>query len=263
MCSNKSDLIIFINGSGMNSVLGVKEGGKWKSVEFPYFITKTYKDTYDIAIPEKLNFTLGENCVRNIEKLKNYTVEGLVTAYTQTIDGYLDVKNYNNVILFGISEGGLLLPKIYNNLQNKTKIEKIIIWGAGGYSQYDCFRIVANSAVPMPEEYRAECSKIFQVSKAVEKDPYSMNKLYLGWPYNRWSSFFDYQPIKEYDLINIPILFVQGLYDYSSPVESVKYIQDIYSNKQYKYMFYKMGHVPDDDDEIKKILFDINSWIKG
>lgn len=36
--SDKADLLVFINGSGMNSVLGEKKGNIWTSVEFPYFI---------------------------------------------------------------------------------------------------------------------------------------------------------------------------------------------------------------------------------
>jgi len=262
LCSDKSDLMIFIDGSGMNSVLGVKDGDTWKSVEFSYFVINTYMNEYDIAIPEKLNFTLGENCVNNEQKLKNYTVDGLVTAYTQTIDGYLNTKKYNKIILFGVSEGGLLLPKIYNNLENKANITKLVVWGAGGYSQYDTFKILANSTVQMPKEYKAECSRIDEVDGDIKKNPYSMNKFYFGWPYNRWSSFFNYEPIKEYESINVPILFIQGLYDYSSPVESVKYIQEKYSDKHYKYLFYKMGHTPDTFNDIKKILSDISLWIK-
>lgn len=259
--SDKADLLIFINGSGMNSVLGEKKGDKWTYFEFPYFIIKVYRNLYDIAIPEKLDFSLGENYENDRLRLSNYTVDGLVTTYTQTINEYLNKNNYKSVILFGISEGGLLLPKIYNALNNKECINKMIIWGAGGYSQAECFRVLANSVTPMPLGYRTECAKIDQVVNEVYNDPYSMTKYYLGWPYNRWNSFFRYQPIKEYSSINIPILFVQGKYDYSNPIESVTIVQENYKNKQYKYMFYDMGHVPDNDKEIESILIDISTWI--
>jgi len=260
--SGKTDLLIFIDGSGMNSVLGIKNGISWESVEFPYFVVNNYRDAFDIAIPEKLDFAFGENCDRNPSKLSNYTVEGLVDGYAQTIDEYLDMNSYNSVTLFGISEGGLLLPKIYNQLRNRTCIRKLVVWGAGGYSQADCFRILATSAIPIPREYRKECSKIDIAIEDIKTDPHSMTKYYLGWPYNRWSSFFSYEPINEYESIDAPVLFVQGLDDYSNPAESVRYVKDTYSNKPYKYLYYKMGHVPDSDQEIKKILLDIGLWIR-
>jgi esterase/lipase len=259
--SDNTDLLIFVNGSGMNSVLGEKKGNKWTSLEFPYFIFKVYKNLYDIAIPEKLDFSLGENFENDPIRLSNYTVDGLVTAYTQTIDEYLSKKEYNNVILFGISEGGFLLPKIYNALNNKGYIKKMIIWGAGGYSQAECFRILASSVISMPKGYRNECAKIDQIIDDVSSDPYSMTKYYLGWPYKRWNSFFGYQPIKEYSSINIPILFVQGKYDYSNPIESVTFIQENFKNKEYKYMYYDMGHIPDNEIEIEAILIDVSKWI--
>ncbi len=113
----------------------------------------------------------------------------------------------------------------------------------------------------MPTGYRNECAKIDTIIDEVSSDPYSITKYYLGWPYNRWNSFFSYQPFNEFNTINIPILFVQGKYDYSSPIESVVFIQDNYANKQYKYMYYNMGHIPDNDKGIESILNDISIWI--
>ncbi len=98
--SNKEYLLIFLNGSGMNSVLGERKGGIWRSVEFSYFICKYYGYYYDIAIPKKPDFSLGKNYEEDANKLSNYTVDGLVTSYTNTINDLLRNGKYKKTLFF-------------------------------------------------------------------------------------------------------------------------------------------------------------------
>ncbi|MBN2223045.1 MAG: hypothetical protein JW765_00065 [Deltaproteobacteria bacterium] len=260
--SDHPTLLIFIEGSGMNSVLGLKNGVLWDSVGFAYYVYNHYRGDFDIAIPEKLDYSFGEDYQNDLERMPRYTVDGLVSSYAAALDDFLSSKNYDTVILFGISEGGLLLPRILNNLRYKGSVTKMVVWGAGGYSQEECFRILGGSAIPMPQGYREECLKIDTVLEEVAKDPYSLTKGYLGWPYNRWSSFFPYQPIQEYKAINVPVLFVQGKRDYSSPVESVQFLQVYRGDRQYSAKYYDMGHIPEEDTETIRILDEIAAWIR-
>lgn len=255
-------LLVFIEGSGMNSVLGIKNGVLWDSVGFAYFVYNHYRGEYDIAIPEKLDYSFGEDYQDDLERMPRYTVDGLVSSYAAAIDEYLSSKSYDSVILFGISEGGLLLPRILNALRRKDSVTKMVVWGAGGYGQAECFRILGGSAIPMPQGYREECLKIDLAIDEVAQDPSSLTKRYLGWPFNRWSSFFAYQPILEYDAVNLPVLFVQGTRDYNSPVESVQFLQEYRGDRQYSAKYYDMGHIPERDSEIKRILDDISAWIR-
>jgi esterase/lipase len=262
--NNKYKALIYIDGSGLNSVLGVKNTDKWTSVNFSYFIANNLNSDFTLVIPEKLNFKKGIDYTNNSEVLLKYTVENLVESYSSKIDYYIENnKNVNEIYLLGISEGGLLVPKILNTIKNKSKIKKMVIWGAGGYSQKECFKILAKSAIQMPETYRNECKKISEVEKDIEQNPKAIDKYYLGWPYSRWSSFFKYQPIDEYVGIDIPVLFIQGLKDYNSPFESVKYIEEEYRNKNYEYAYYRdMGHIPEKKEDIARIIQSIYSWIK-
>jgi len=260
--NHKDKALIYIDGSGLNSVLGVKNSDKWTSVQFSYFLANNLNRDFTLVIPEKLSFKKGVDYKNNEEALRKYTVEDLVESYSRKIDYYIDNSNIREIYFLGISEGGLLAPKILNTIKNKSRIKKMIIWGAGGYSQEECFEVLASSSIQMPVTYRNECKKVSEIEKEIYLNPTAIDKYYLGWPYSRWNSFFKYRPIGEYAEISIPVLFIQGLKDFNSPFESVKFVEEEYSNKNYEYVYYSdMGHIPEEKGEIAKIIQSIYSWI--
>jgi hypothetical protein len=263
--NNSNDLLIYIEGSGKTSVLGIKKDDRWISVYFGYFVTRYFSNTYTVLIPEKLNIEFGEDHTIDPIFLKNYTVEKLVKSYCNSIDGYLEKHpEYENVYFLAGSEGGLLFPKIYTDLINKEKIRKAIITGAGGLDQYECFKILAQSKIPMPKEYKEECRNVEKEFIEITNDPESITKKYFGWPYSRWNSFFKYKPFDYYKNIQIPILFYQGKLDWNSPVESVEYIQKNISNKLFEYRYIEsMGHTFETgEDQMKNLVNEFTTWLK-
>ncbi|MFW6363161.1 MAG: alpha/beta hydrolase [Spirochaeta sp.] len=254
-------LLVFISGSGMHSVLGIKDGPVWTSIGFSYFIAHSFESQFDLALPEKIGYKRGKDYAQRPDLYSAYTVEALIDSYVDTIDGYLERHPYESVILFGLSEGGLLAPRIYNEMKHRSRVSKLVVWGAGGFSQAESFRVLSRSPIPMPDAYRRECARIDEVVEAVEQDPQSTRAWYLGWPFVRWNSFFAYTPADEYHSITIPVLFVQGRNDFSSPVESVYHIRDTVGSNTYTYWFREMGHIPEDDKEIEQLLNDIAVWI--
>nr|HPO50450.1 alpha/beta hydrolase [Spirochaetota bacterium] len=91
----------------------------------------------------------------------------------------------------------------------------------------------------------------------------STDKFYFGWSYKRWNSFFDYKPIDYLSKIDIPILFIQGKKDFSSPVESVEFVQNNINKNNFSYKYYEnMGHLPESDKGINEIMEYINNWEK-
>lgn len=262
--ANSKDLLIYLEGSGTASVLGEKQNGKWISVNFGYFISKYFGPTYRIAIPEKLFIGIGENHSTDSAFLKKYTVDNLVKSYCKSIDAYLAKHSeYENVYIIGASEGGLLLPKVYAELNQRERIKKAIVIGAGGLDQYECFRILAKSSIEMPEKYRNECKKVDEIVNEINTDPESIEKQYMGWPYLRWNSFFKYRPYEYYSAIKIPVLFYQGRLDWSSPIESVEYLQKNILNTNFEYRYIDtMGHIPAfDDEEMKQFIKELNDWL--
>nr|HPO50453.1 hypothetical protein [Spirochaetota bacterium] len=144
---NSCKLIIYIEGSGLNSVLGERKNGIWRSFQFSYYVYNFFKDKCNIIIPEKLKMRVGENYESDKETVSLYTVENMFESYRKSVDFYLDEHDFSTVILFGVSEGGLLIPKIYDSLKNREKISKIVVWGSGGLSQYECFKILGNTKI--------------------------------------------------------------------------------------------------------------------
>lgn len=257
------ELIIYLEGSGLSSVLGTKVNNFWTSIHLSFFIIKHYSEHYNILIPEKLTMVMGEEYKNNKDILSSYTVKNIGYTYSQSIDHYLENTNYSSIYIIGSSEGGLLLPFVYNNLENKNRIKKLVIIGSGGLSQYECFKILGTSKMQMPQEYREQCLKIDSIKKDIEMYPNSIDKGYFGWPYKRWSSFFEYRPINELININIPILFIQGVLDWNSPVESVKYIEEFEISNNYTFLYYEdMGHGPEQEQDIFSMLDEINNWIQ-
>lgn len=257
-------VLIYIDGSGLNSVLGIVKNKVWVEVGFSYYLSKYFDNDISIVVPEKLYFKKGNNYSANKLSLIDYTVENLVKSYSQKIDKYIELNNQKEIYLFGISEGGLLAPKILNNIKYKDKIKKMVIWGAGGFDQAESFRVLSKSNIKMPKNYKEKCSFVDNIIEDIKKHPNSIDRYYFGWTYNRWESFFKYKPINEYQTIDIPVLFIQGVADYNSPYESVKYIEENIPNNKYQFQYYQnMGHIPEKDKEIKEILDYIFLWLKS
>lgn len=259
------DLVINIEGSGYESVLGLKnDDGSWKYKKSASQIINMTKKDFNVLLPEKLFYEIGKNYNDDEESLKQADVNSLTNSYSESIDTFLDNKVFNNIILIGSSDGAALLPKIYSQLRNKNKITKIIsISGGGGYTQLDEFRILSKSDLNMPENYRALLLKVDEVYDHIKKNPESIENFYLGHPYKRWSSFFNYLPLDYIEQIDIPILFLHGEKDWSCPVESTKYIEEKNISDKFEFIYYKnMEHGPRTIFEMIQIRNDIMRWIK-
>jgi esterase/lipase len=259
--SNK--LFIYIDGSGLTSVLGVKQNETWKNLRLAYFIARELRNEYTVFIPEKFNMEAGSDYSNNREKLANYTMENLLNCYLESINMYLSESDYQNIVIFGVSEGAHMLPYIYNNMAAKDQVDCMVSTACGGLSQYEQFKILANSSVNMPDSTRALFQDVDNEMKKINADPYSLDKTYYGWPYNFWSSFINVRPFEEYKVIDIPIYFIHGELDINTAVESTKYIEEHLPEKPFEYLYYEnMGHGPKDEKEIVVVINDIKKWIE-
>ncbi len=261
--SDSNKLIIYLEGSGYESVLGrFDTSGNWEYTNFAEPITKTFSKEYNILVPEKLMFKMGQSYKDDKAVYSSYRVDELVLSYTKSIDTYLSRNIFSEVYIIGASEGGYLLPAVYKNLKNKNKIDKLVFFGSGGFSQLEELRILGNSKVEMPDNYRAICQQIETEWVDIQQDPNSVEKFFLGHPYSRWSSFFLYKPIEDIRGINIPALFIQGELDWSTPVESTKMIENEKISDKFKFIYYeKMEHGPSTYRQMKTLSNDMKEWL--
>jgi pimeloyl-ACP methyl ester carboxylesterase len=239
---NSDKLIINIEGSGWDSVLGYKYGNgkKWHKVGWWYFIVEAFNNKYTILVPEKLNRKLGKEYnyyYYDIETIRDYTLEKLVSCYSEIINRYLSEHTYSSVILAGSSEGSSVLPLVYKNIMQKERITGIVAISYGGLSRYEQFKILANSKLPMPDGWRNVLQHIDEYKHDIDLYPESIGMFY-GFTYIYEKSALEYRPLDDFIDINIPVLFIHGELDTNCPVESTRYIQNNLPNKPFEYFYF-------------------------
>jgi len=259
---NKNTLVFYLEGSGLHSVLGVKKNDGWSHRTFSFFVIKYFNAFADVVVIEKPKMKPGKDHSTDGEVLVAYTSSNLIDHYSVMIDDYLDKSDAKQVVIFGYSEGGMLAPAVYRNLKNSDRINKLVIGGAGGMSQYEQFMVLAESYVKMPDKYRLECRDIQRVRSRVRTFPDSIEFSFLGLPYRRWNSFFDFSPADYYANIEIPVLFYHGTFDWSVPVESTSMLEKLYPDKNFNFMYIdKMQHVPEDDKGMSDLFRRLSAWV--
>ena len=259
---SNNTLVFYLEGSGLHSVLGVKNNDGWSHRTFSYFVIKYFNAFADVVVIEKPKMKPGKDHSTDRDVLTAYTAGNLIDHYSTLIDDYLDKSEAAQIVIFGYSEGGILAPAVYKELKNRDRITKLVIGGAGGMSQYEQFMVLAESYVKMPDKYRLECRDIQRVRSRVKNFPDSIEYRFLGLPYRRWSSFFDFTPADYYMSIEIPVLFYHGKFDWSVPVESTSMIEKMYPDKKFTFMYIdKMQHVPDDDKGMEELFMRLIMWV--
>lgn len=258
-------LLIIIGGSGHRSVFGLKKDDKWIKPGNPLGFAKYIFSDYDILVSDKINMTPGHDHQNNIDVIRKYTVEGRIEGAALVIDNYLEHRQYENVYLFGISEGGFIIPKLYNSLKVKDSISKVIIWGAGGLSQYEEFVILSKSNLQMDPRKKADYASVTNAISDINANPTAIDKKFLGYSYVHWASFFNHSPINDLVKMDIPILIMHGAKDVSSPVETARYVQERFNElKKTNLTYYEykdMGHGPQTEEEDKLFFGDLMSWL--
>jgi predicted esterase len=233
---NSDILAIIIEGSGLWSVLGWEENNQFQKEGLWFYLLELFKNDCSVLVLEKLNFEFGKNYAYDINIRKTYTLENLVTSYSETINNYLSENSYSKVFLVGSSEGACILPRIYKN--TSSKISGMVSVAYGGLSLYEQLKILANSQLEGINDLTKEVYGNIDLYKEDAKlYPNSIGDL-LGQPYAWWNSIFDYRPFDDYKEINVPVLFIHGELDTNVPVESTRYVQDNLPDKPFEYLIY-------------------------
>ena len=115
-----------------------------------------------------------------------------------------------NVVLVGISEGGMVAARV---ARARSDVTHLIVIGDGGWSMRENLNLLSH-----PETVSKEWSK-------VASDPGSIVKTWLGSPYRYWFDVMDYSPLEDYLALDIPVLIAVGERDRSVPSLSALDVQ--------------------------------------
>lgn len=257
---NKNEnLIVVLDGSTMHSSLGIKGSIlPWKSFSAAYFFQKKLSKEFDLVVPERMNMEAGKDYSEDTVRLKEYTLEKRVETSVKCINEVIKKKNYQNIYILGYSEGGLILPMIYNSLNDQQSVKKLISIAAGGKSYYDLMNAT------MKEKGFNE-SYIDSIISEIKKYPNSVTKFAFGHPYNKWNSFLYYNPLEEFKVIEIPILVIHGEQDKNVSVEVSRFLKrkfDEYGMKNLTYIEIKNA-THNFEEEADQVILEIEKFIRS
>jgi esterase/lipase len=260
-------LIINIEGSGWDSVLGIKNEKRWEQTHQGAQLFQVLGDKYSFLIPEKLNRRPGIEYSKVIDDRSNYTAEKILNCYIESINGYLYDHSFSSIILIGTSEGALLLPLIYEKMNMKDSVTAMVSISFGGYSLYESYKMLSKS-LNVPQEHKNMYTHILEVYEYMENYKTEHDDVtitpeedFYGFNYRWFDSFMGIRPFDYYKEINIPILFIHGERDYNVPIESTQYIQKHLQEKPFEYFYYKWGHQPMNYFDHINFRKDVSGWI--
>jgi pimeloyl-ACP methyl ester carboxylesterase len=258
-------LLVFLDGSGYQSVLGVQSDEQWILPGPAYGFGKDLFPAYDLMIPEKPNVIPGADPQGAMAAWELSAMEDRVQSAVAAIDAFLEEFPHEAVFLYGVSEGGVILPQVYHALENRDAIDRIVLWGSGGMSQLEEFRILGQRE-ELPESEAGEYCRVEAVAEEIRRDPDSIEKTYFGLPYRRWSGFLFYSPLNDLLAIRIPILLIHGALDLSSPVESARKVASASEDRgrgNLTYWEYEtMGHGPGSAEEQEIVYARLRGWLE-
>lgn len=161
------------------------------------------------------------------EYIQKCGMEWEVQASSMVIDSLCSMlpNSGNKVIAMGFSEGGRLVTRLA--AENK-KITHLVCVISGGLNQF--YSSIINRRMDEAtgkmthHEAQAAVDSLFAVYKKIYSDPHNTGKWYYGHPYQRWGSFCSDIPLEHLVKLDIPIFFLNGSADRSTPILQADYI---------------------------------------
>ncbi|MDD2770311.1 MAG: prolyl oligopeptidase family serine peptidase [Methylococcus sp.] len=120
-----------------------------------------------------------------------------------------------NVVMVGVSEGGLVASKI---AAKTPAITHLAIIGYGGYSVRQMYKILEQKG-----QLPVDVGKLW---KEVPSDPRSIEKSWNDGTYRWWSDMMDIDPLPDFLKLNIPVIVGVGEKDELMPVESALFLDE-------------------------------------
>jgi pimeloyl-ACP methyl ester carboxylesterase len=284
LCSDKDGklspkpMIIFLHGSGGDSVFAREEEHKWY---FP-FMFKPLRDLaedWHVIFIEKRGVKLGDwvgfsgydKCSK--EYIEYATRDARIEDASRVIE-YLIAQNLYDgsvLLLIGHSEGGHVASGVAAINHNITHLALFPF--SAGHGLFEGLvnlreKLAANkiSAQEFLQEYDKEVSRY----RDIRKNSDSINKQHGGHAYRRWYSYCFGQPLEDLLKVKIPIFLGVGTLDGSAvgtDLVIAEFVKAGKTNLSYRnYINYDHGFFEHKGDKIenhqKDTLLDLMQWVE-
>jgi esterase/lipase len=236
-------LLFVVSGcSGLPTMLVVQCGEK--SIQLgtvPPDQIQGFSDQYHVAFIGKAGTPFCDtvkvdeiNPMKNLEEyrpseeyIQKCGMEWEVQASSLVIDSLYRMlpNSEKKIIAVGFSEGGRIVTKL---AAENNKITHLVSVVSGGLNQFYSSiinrRMDAVTGKITQHEAQAEIDSLFAVYEEIYNDPNSTEKWYYGHPYKRWGSFCSDIPLEHLVQLEIPIFYLNGSIDQSTPILEADYI---------------------------------------
>lgn len=207
-------LIFFISGSGCSSVKN----------RFPDYFSPLNGVPAIVYILQKRGIADGQSggsCSKNFISTDYF--EQILKDQKEFISNKISSNKfkYQNIVLIGASEGSIIAAKIAEENPNITHLGLI---GSGGASLREDLTLLAKKQLFFYFTLNRNLSSI-------KNNPNSLTKTAWGHTYKYWSSFLDIDFRNILPKQNIPIIIAMGEQDKSVPIESLKELKNIFTDK--------------------------------
>lgn len=217
-------VILFIQGSGCQSLFqkqGDKIGGG-----IHYLAMLEAKDRARILVVEKPGVRFLDQPARpgsaigaSDEYLKEHTLPRWAEANAAALRAVLAMPEIDasRSLVMGHSEGGITAARVAAEVPQVTHVATL---AGGGPSQL--FDFITLAAKPRPDDKPGDANEriqgVFDQWTEIQKHPDSVEKMWMGHPYRRWSSFMSDSPLAELLRSKARVYAAQGTGDTIIPV---------------------------------------------
>ena len=252
--ADSGKLIVYLDGGGPRSVLGSLESAGGFTAPSAYWgFLYVLGDDWQVVAPEKLSAEPGEAYQFDEEFLRHYGARNLIAQYARLIDRYLSENRVANAVIVGQSEGALVLPGVYQAMQEQARVAALVSFSGGGMSPYEYAQLGTDAGPAGLRDVWWE---------RVDADPDSIEQTYQGLPFRWWSSWQSYSPLDAYRGVDIPVLFVHGTEDSRVPAASTRLVESALPDKPFEYWYLEgEGHGSRSAEELVELLSDVDDWL--
>lgn len=215
---NNLPLIVYIQGSGMNSLFTIGQNGKVRPEYGHMTWFEVANEKCRILIVEKPGVKYAQSGDSK-EFDKKFSLESWSNKIVDAINYVTKNEKIDTtkILIAGHSEGGIVTSRVANRMTDK--ISNIAILAGEGPSQlYSLYKFAENGTFFNTVEHNMPTSEE-RINYLKEKwsdimaDPENTNKKFWGFTYLRWSSMLKTSVINELTNYNGKILLIQGLSD--------------------------------------------------
>lgn len=211
-------LVVFIQGSGMNSLFSKAESGRIRSEYGHSSLYDISEDKFRCLIVEKPGVqylqTGPSKSFDHKFSLESWA-ETIVKVISYTLKNEQIAKD--KVLVIGHSEGGLVASRVARLLNDQVS-NVAILAGEGPTQLYSLYKFAADGTFFNTKEHNMPSAAervnyLERTWKEIVSNPNNTEKKFMGFTYLRWSSMLSTSVMEEVAHFDNKILLVQGTDD--------------------------------------------------